>query len=588
MGKFIWYYSKTEIDHTTSERLENIVKHLANEADTVPKSLSKHSKNNFLGITNKFDHWRIIDFSICAGVLISGNDSWSDSYSNNIDGYFAIVREDIKTIEALTDVISSKALWYVLTEDYIAISNSQRALIMIIDDFKINPSVIPWILSSGSLGPIDSWHVDIEKIPANSTLFIDKASFKVKIIRREIKNSSKCINFNTKKNIEARLVSLLDHVHKAINVNMEKWLLPLSGGYDSRAIAIFLIRNHDIRNLKSVTWGKSSSIEISFSDAAVAKQLAKDLKIEHEYYVTELNDKVLNAEIIVNRFVRFGEGRIDHISGYLDGFEMWKSFFKEGKEGIFRGDQIFKITNVRNQRSSYTTRMTMGLCLCADFVNLEKYAHKYFQNQTLPDYLKRKEKESFTTYARGVYLNFRLPIILAALNDLKLPFVDVIPSLINEDIIKFISKLDDNDKKYGFYYMNVIESMVDGTPFAKAPAIEEKNDVLSHPSFIKLYSFALQSPFVNDVLPHDLIEYVNSGILDNQNRVKKLKSPTLISKIKYRLVNKFPNAYKYYYRLINKKKTIDINVLGFRILMIYTFYNIVNDDLDSIRKKLQT
>ena len=87
--------------------------------------------------------------------------------------------------------------------------------------------------------------------------------------------------------------------------------MPLSGGYDSRIILYFL---KNCKGLKTITWGTKASQTIAESDSSISKKLADYFNFDNKFYELEL--KLNDIEKIFEKFISFGEGRIDHISGY--------------------------------------------------------------------------------------------------------------------------------------------------------------------------------------------------------------------------------------------------------------------------------
>src|SRR5690606_3180791 len=126
-----------------------------------------------------------------------------------------------------------------------------------------------------------------------------------------------------------------------LNFDFSKWVLPLSGGYDSRAILCML---GSVEGLRTITWGTKASQEDPQSDAAIARRVANQMGVTNEYFETDVTKGSL-AEVF-EKFIAFGEGRVTNISGYLDGFATWQALLERGVEGVIRGDEGFGWKNV--------------------------------------------------------------------------------------------------------------------------------------------------------------------------------------------------------------------------------------------------
>ena len=94
---------------------------------------------------------------------------------------YALFRRDENTVELVSDIVSSRTIWYVQTEKCITASTSQRAIVFFLQDFKPNKAVFSWMLSSGTVGPGLSWDSRIQCLSGNSLLFLGRSSWKLTI-----------------------------------------------------------------------------------------------------------------------------------------------------------------------------------------------------------------------------------------------------------------------------------------------------------------------------------------------------------------------------------------------------------------------
>jgi hypothetical protein len=270
------------------------------------------------------------------------------------------------------------------------------------------------------------------------------------------------------------------------------------------------------------------------------------------------------------------------LAGYLDGFKMWKNFYSSGIEGIFRGDIAFSdaFGDKRKPYSTYAVRTRVGFGLCSDYSNLYEYVDNGFFSQTIPTYLNKNKKETLSEYFDRAYELFRFPVVLDALNNLKIPFVDVIPTLASDKTIKLIHKIPSKFEN-GWIYREIVSELLPNTPMATTKAIENKEDILRHPSFIKLYNEALDSKYIQSVLPQKLINDIKA-IDKNLNQNQSSQSKQNQTNIKAKVAQRFPRIYGKYLLFSNKKKTIDFYVLAFRVVIIYKIWQLMNEDLNEI------
>ena len=92
--------------------------------------------------------------------------------------------------------------------------------------FQFNESVVPWMLSTGSLGPSLSWDKRIEKLPPDSSVVLDKRDWSVS-------RKSTPIEFTpieqSKEQHERMLREALEETNAALDLDLTKWVLALSG-----------------------------------------------------------------------------------------------------------------------------------------------------------------------------------------------------------------------------------------------------------------------------------------------------------------------------------------------------------------------
>ena len=189
------------------------------------------------------------------------------------------------------------------------------------------------MLSTGSLGPSLSWDKRIEMLSPDSSVVLNKKGWSVSIKTTPIEFTPLDQPYEQHERI---LLEALEETFASLDLDLTTWVLALSGGYDSRSI-LYMLRDvgKSIDNLRTVTWGLASRRSREGSDGAVSKALADALEVSNDYYPTDFTGEPLDR--VLDRFVRLGEGRVDHMSGYMDGFAMWKSLFEDGVEGLSQG-----------------------------------------------------------------------------------------------------------------------------------------------------------------------------------------------------------------------------------------------------------
>jgi len=504
----------------------------------------------------------VYETSVCLGQMIDADDEWWKPGHKIPDGSFAIFRSDEEHVEIASDVVATRTVWYYLDDDIFVASSSQRAIVFLLKSFEFNRAVIPWILSAGLLGPGHSWDSRIKFLRGDSSLHLDRSSWTLTVRSRECR-------FNPAERPEKahydKLMQALQESMTSLNLDFSKWVLPLSGGYDSRGILCFL---KDHRDLKCVTWGLESSQHEKHNDAFVAKQVAEHFNKKHTYYPTDFSDEPV--EVLFHRFLICGEGRIDHIGAYMDGFSIWRNFFSEGIDGVIRGDEVFGCSA---QPSELDVRIFESFPLLSDFANL-KNLHEYgIEGQELPDWARRRDDESLEDWRDRMSHEIELPYFLAALNDLKLPYVEVINPLLTRKIVSVIRELPADLRTNKILYTKIVDDIGPKIPYAKHAAIASTRNLLKKKTVRGEISRELNTESARSVLPAEFIGYVLDKIRDTEEPAK-MRGSALKQAIKRRMPRKMQSLL----RQSVVKPTLSFHVLAFRCYVLSAMNRMFTDD----------
>lgn len=363
------------------EKIKRVSQRIAPDNITVnsPHIITKNRIS--IAILNPVESIPIKNASVCMGNLIGQDDDWWKPLAKIPDGTFALFRSDKDSVEVISDIVASRTVWYFKNDDVFIASTSQRAIVCFLQDFKPNTAVFPWVLSSGTLGPGLSWDGRIKCLSGDTRLLLDRSSWRI-TIKKQSSNFDP-IELSDEEH-ERNLKKALEETFELLNLNYSKWVLPLSGGFDSRTILLML---ENRQNLKCITWGLKSSVNDKNNDVYIAKLLAKHFSLDHQYFETDISNEPI--EKIFDRFIMAGEGRIDHIAGYADGFKIWKTMFENKIFGSIRGDQA--CGNPINSFIFFNPRRHCAARLLSDYSNLKNLDKFGFRKQIWPKNLQRKK-----------------------------------------------------------------------------------------------------------------------------------------------------------------------------------------------------
>lgn len=505
--------------------------------------------------------------SLLMGQIFDNKETWAVPLRNFPDGSYALFRDGIEHTEIVSDTAGSRTIWYYIDETVFIASTSQRAIVMFLGTFEFDERVIPWMLSTGSLGPSFCWDKRIKRVPADSSVVLNKNKW-------SLSAKSNPIEFNSVKRSdgqhEALLREALKTTFKSLDLDFSNWVLPLSGGYDSRSILCLLHEiGTNIQGLKTITWGLESSINLKGTDAYVAKKLANALNVSHKYYHTDLQEESIDR--ILNRYFLLGEGRIDHVSGYMDGFKIWKTLFEDGIQGIIRGDEGFGWNQVS---SPLAVRINIGCTLCSDFSNLKDYMKYGLPSQELPQHLNQKKEETLNKWRDRLYHEYRLPTILSSLSDLKLSYVEQINPLLSKLIFLQVRQLPDRLRTEKVLFKKIVLSLSPGVEFATSGANAPAELILKQKRVVSWLKNELTSKDAMSVFSAEFLDFISKGIkTEEQTKPVKADSFSLRSLIKKIVPPFIKNAIRYRVSI----PEVDHNVLAFRVLLIIKMNKILKE-----------
>ena len=568
MAKNIYICSRKMPPSSMEERLYEICRNLAPDNITPSEPRVVVSGDIAYGIMNPTSTISEIGTSLLMGQIFNKDEKWSVPLQDFPDGSYALFRNGKDYCEIVSDPVASRTIWYYNDENTLIASTSQRAIVMFLGSFEFDERIIPWMLSTGTLGPVFTWDKRIKRIPADSSIILDKNEW-------SITTKSNPIEFNPVKRSDEQhekvLTESLKTLFKSISIDWSKWVLPLSGGYDSRGILCLLLdANSNNHYLKTITWGLKSSMDVEGNDAVVARNLASKVNVSNKYYANDLSEEPIDK--IINRFILIGEGLIDNLSDYVDGFRMWKTIYEDGIEGIVRGDEAF---GWRPVSSPLAVRINDSCCLCSDFSNLKNYAKYGFSLQELPEHLHQKKGETLSTWRDRVFQLYSQTVVQSALSDLKFSYVEQINPLLSKKILQQVRQLPDHLRNDRAIFRKIVKSISPEVDFSTSTSSTPPEEILKKKQIADLLKNELSSDHAKTLFPVEFLDFVIKGIISkNQMETVNVNSFPTRSFIK-KLTPKFLRD------IIRNKivlPSIDPNLLAFRVLLISKMNKTLTDD----------
>jgi hypothetical protein len=406
--------------------------------------------------------------SLCLGVIQNFSPETFRPRSAQPEGTFALFRANDDYVELVSDYTASRTIWYIKTEQFFVASTSQRMIVAFLGDFQLNEKAVAWMLSNGTLGPEQSWDKRVKPVPGNSRVLLDRARWSL------IEEFSRDYDFEPARRPQSWHISnFKEALHDAISeldINPSEWTLALSGGLDSRSL-LYYLKNKT--GLHCVTWGLKDSLGKRHSDATIAKSLAQHCGFEHRY--AEVDMEVEKVSTTLNRYLVADEGRLDHLSGYMDGLELWANLSRSG-QGCIRGYDAQGGT--RAVSNEFQARWAAALRLTNDYAQSIIPIEFEVGEKDLPETLQRKTGESLARWRDRMWLSFRTPVVTAGLDDIKLAYVEVINPLLFKGVVQAIQALPDDMRTNKFLFRKIVSEMFPSIPFARRESGYNLADIL--------------------------------------------------------------------------------------------------------------
>jgi hypothetical protein len=438
----------------------------------------------------------------CLGMLLDSHEDWWKPALTSPDGSYAICRSNDGCVELVTDDFGSRPLWYVQTPDVFLASTSQRAIVRLLGDFSLNPRAVSWMLSSGCLGPEDSWDNRLRRVPPGTRLSLDRHTWDLTASRMAQVDESDAVPITETDQVR-KMSEALSQTFEALDLSVPDWRLPLSGGKDSRCLLVYLRRAGHWP--KCITWGMEQARLKEKSDAYIAARVAEAVGVEHEYFAVDRPREPRTHAL--GRYVATCEGLIDHVSAYVDGLDMWRELFESGVVGVMRGEIAmgwYVVKAPQQGRRSIVPSV-------ADYSESSVIKRLALPDQTWPEHLLQQPGETAQQHADRLYFEIRLPRVLAPLNHLKCAYVEVAEPLLSRAVARVTRRILLTGRAIPVL-RELTEHEGPQLPFATASALASVERCVRETAFAQEVKRELSSATAKKVLSDDALELLVRGM----------------------------------------------------------------------------
>ena len=438
----------------------------------------------------------------CVGGLFGRPGSWWRTGSEAPEGTYALIRWDADAVDLVADICASRTLWYVLTDDAFLASTSQRALVMLLGGFELQPEATACFLSSGTLGPEVSWDARLCRVQPGVRIALDRASWRLS--ERRPPYVLEPAAGDTDEHV-ARLREAIATTCGHLNIDPERWVLALSGGRDSRALLAFLV--HNGMRPRCVTWTTRASLRNPLSDVSIARRLARRYRVEHEVLIIDASS---DTDAMLARFVAADEGRNDEIVGYLDGLALWRDLARAGVWGILRGDEAYGPR--RHSPTPENSRMGLGGAAAADYPESHVIRRLGLAPQSWPAHLHVAQGESRLDYRLRAMQTGYIPIVPAGLNGLKARYLEIITPHLAPRIIETVRSLPAGLRAHSRAFTIIADGVARPIPYARSSSTPSPSEMLKSAEMLEAIVRELTSPGIERVLPGDGALYLLAAL----------------------------------------------------------------------------
>ncbi len=454
---------------------------------------------------------------VCLGAVHGPVGSWSTVRCPAPDGSYVILRHDERALESITDAVASRTLWYAHTDRLFLASTSQRAIVSLLGSFSPDPEAVTWMVTSGTLGPTASWDSRIRRLPGSASLRLDRRSWTLDLACEPATREP--ADRDDDDHIAVLGATLLDAC-AGLGVDLADWVLPLSGGMDSRALLLALLEAD--RRPRCVTWGLREAVTDPANDAAVARELAAVTGVEHRYYPTDHSDEEVGQ--VLGRFLVAGEGRTDNFAGYTDGLAMWKRLHEEGVAGVIRGDEPG--WGYWAYHAEGFARRRTHLVVLEDYPSSHLIHRLGLSALPVPPDLRHRDDETLTTYRDRIYETFSLPTFFAALNDVKTPYVEIANPFLSHRVVEVVRSLPDHLREHRRAFATFVQAYGPRLRFATKAAPAEPTGYLARRDLLDEIRRELGSDRAEKVLAKQALDRLvaaleRSPALDARRRLRE-------------------------------------------------------------------
>lgn len=193
---------------------------------------------------------------------IQNIESWVTKLKD-LKGFYSLVKQEDNQVFAAVDHIRSRPLFYALTEQYFYLSDSAEWVRQQVNDTVMDEYAKAEFQLTGYVTGRDTLYKNVKQLQAGECLVY--ANNQLAVERYYTFEHSEPENYNEEALLAELDLVAKDSIQRLIEyANGRQIVIPLSGGYDSRLIAV-LLKKANYGNILTFTYGVKSNKEATYS-----------------------------------------------------------------------------------------------------------------------------------------------------------------------------------------------------------------------------------------------------------------------------------------------------------------------------------
>lgn len=492
------------------------------------------------------------------------------SFSEMARGFVSLAVDcDSDKILVRSNLVGGRAAWYYKDSDLFILSSSQRAIVRFLGSFEFNEQAMVWMLSTGNLGPGNSWDKRLVQLGADSNLSLTRATWELE--HRRLTRPKREANYRNSDHVFFDPNDACQDLFSILNYSHEHEVLALNGGVKSRLLLSRI--QDDYGRMDTVTWGPLTAKEANDSDAYIAAQLAEQAKVANFYFATDLSASDFTTHI--EQYIRSGEGRVDLDDPFLAPSYLWNKLASKQYKILYRGDSM---DNFLTPGSEKEIGLSLGFHRMEDNESMVALEQFDLPQQEFPALLLREPTESLQEWSNRLLQTFHIPNVVTGFHDLASSYLEVFNPFFHEYLLnnqKFFSQMRVDVRNMPSRQIYPGASPI---PWARPKQLNEPFYLLRSARFVAAFLDEFHSVDSSSLFGKKLLQWLQKHLIVEDDRVNSFEVSTR------RFWRKHFSWPLYNYSHLNYKGyRVDFNRMAYRCYLISRICNLFKEDARSFQ-----